>query len=69
MTHFCCPDCRLRFSPAVAADLGACPQCGGPAQRMASPEGALGFRLFVLGGIPPSLAEAVAVSIPVDDLS
>jgi hypothetical protein len=67
MTHVCCPGCRLRFPPAAAAYLAVCPQCGEPAQPLASLEDAVGFRLFRLEDIPHSLPEAVAVSIPIPD--
>ena len=33
MTHVCCPSCRLRFSPAAAAYLVSCPECGGYLER------------------------------------
>lgn len=66
MTHLCCPDCRLRFTPATA-HLGACPNCGEPLQA-SSLEGTLGFRVFRLEDVPPSPLQAVAVSIPVPDL-
>ena len=67
MTHVCCPDCRLRFAPAAAAHLVACPECGWPLQTLAGLEGALGFRLFRLDDVPHPLPEAVAVSIPIPD--
>jgi hypothetical protein len=67
MTHVCCPDCRLRFSPAAAACLVACPECGETPQTLAGVEGLLGFRLFRLEDVPDSLPEAVAVSIPIPD--
>ncbi len=67
MTHVCCPDCELRFTPAAAAYLTACPKCGEPPQTLAGPEGVVGFRLFTLEDVPDSLPEAVAVSIPVPD--
>ena len=66
MTHVCCPECRLRFGPAVAVYLGACPRCGGPAQPMAEPESVLGFRLLTLDDLPPSLPEALASSLSID---
>lgn len=67
MTHVCCPDCRLRFIPATAGHLVACPQCGKPPQPMAGLEDAVGFRLFRPEDAPPSLPEAVAVAIPIPD--
>jgi hypothetical protein len=65
MTHLCCPHCRLRFTPAAAAYIIACPECGKPLQTIASLELAFGFRVFRLEDLPNSLPEAVAVSIPV----
>lgn len=67
MTHVGCPSCRLRFTPAAAACLVACPECGRPPQPMVGAERAVGFRLFVLEDVPPALPEAVAVSIPIVD--
>ena len=64
MTHLGCPGCRLRFTPAAAAYLAACPQCGLP-PRFRGAEEMLGFRLFVLEDEPRELPEAVAVSIPI----
>jgi hypothetical protein len=66
MTHLCCPNCRLRFTPAAAAYLDACPGCGEPPQR-SSLQGAVGFRVFRLVDIPHPLPQAVAVSIPGPD--
>lgn len=66
MTHVCCPNCRLRFTPAAAAYLMVCPECGEPPQPLAGLE-AFGFRLFRLEAVPNSLPEAVAVSIPIPD--
>ncbi len=67
MTHACCLGCRLRFSPAAAAYLPACPQCGERLQTMAALDGTVGFRLFRLADGPPSLPEAIAVSLPNPD--
>jgi predicted amidophosphoribosyltransferase len=67
MTQVCCPDCRLRFTPAATAHLAACPECGEPLQRQAGMDGMVGFRLFRLEDVPHALPEAVAVSIPVPD--
>ena len=65
MTPVCCPSCRLRFTPAAAAYLVTCPECGGPPERIVSFEQVLGFRLFGPQDIPHSMPQAVAVSIPV----
>jgi hypothetical protein len=67
MTHVCCPDCRLRFTPAAAAYLVACPKCDEPPQTLAGVERVVGFRLFRPGDVPHSLPQAVAVSIPIPD--
>ena len=45
MTRACCPSCRARFSPDTAANLLACPFCGGPLDRLPAQE-ALGLRLI-----------------------
>ena len=62
-----CPDCRLRFAPADAGYLPACPECGKPLQPLRGLEGAVGFRLFKADDGPRSLPEAVAVSMPPPD--
>jgi hypothetical protein len=49
MTRACCPHCRLRYSPATAAHLSACPFCG-RALDLLPPEAALGCRLLALRG-------------------
>jgi hypothetical protein len=67
VTHACCPDCRLRFTPAAAAHLMACPECGKPPRALDGLAGAVGFRLFRLEDVPHSLPEAVAVSMPIPD--
>jgi hypothetical protein len=66
MKRACCPNCRLRFRPATAAELAACPRCGDPLQRLALEEG-LGFRLFGVEDTPQPLPEAIAVSMPIPD--
>jgi len=63
MIRLCCPACRLRFILA-AAYLDACPECGKPL-RASSLRATVGFRLFGLQDVPPSLPDAAAVSIPV----
>ena len=67
MTPVCCPRCRLRFTRAAAACLVACPECGGPPERVASFERVVGFRLVGPQDIPPSVPQAVAVSIPLHE--
>ena len=51
------------LTPATAADLGACPECG-EALRAFALRGTLGFRLVELGDMPHSLPRAVAVADP-----
>ena len=67
MTHVCCTSCRIRFTPAAAAHLTACPACGNPPQPLASLAEAVGYRLFRLQDDPPALPEAVAVSMRIPD--
>ncbi len=67
MTHACCESCRIRFTPAAAAFLTACPECGLPPQRLAALAGAVGYRLFRLEDAPRALPEAVEVSMPIPD--
>ena len=68
MTHIGCPSCRLRFASAAAAYLVACPECGRAAQPIAGAEGLVGFRLFIVEDLPYEPPEAVAVSLPVQNL-
>lgn len=65
MIHACCPGCRVRFGPATAAHLGACPECGEPPRQSATLEAMVGFRLVGPEHSSRSLSEAVAVSLPV----
>ncbi len=73
MTHSCCPECRLRFSPAVAAYLAVCPACGEPTQPLATLAGAVGYGLFrpednpALPEDDPALPEAIEISMPIPD--
>ena len=69
MTPVCCPSCRLRFTPAAVAYIPMCPECGGPLERIASLERAVGFRMFGPHDMPHSLPAAVAVSIPAPESS
>lgn len=66
MRHVCCPLCRLRFTPAAAAYITACPECGGPPQASASLERTLGFRLVGPEDLPHELpyATAIAIALP-----
>jgi hypothetical protein len=68
MTHASCPDCRLRFPPAVAAYLPACPACGEALQHLARLDQAVGFRLYRLDDVQHSLPEAVEMAMPTSDL-
>jgi hypothetical protein len=63
MTHLGCRRCRLRFTPAAAAYITACPECGDSPQRIASLEGTFGFRLVGPEDLPHELPCAAAVSI------
>jgi hypothetical protein len=66
MTHGCCPSCRLRFTPAVAAHLDACPGCGEPPLLIQGAEQLIGLRLVTQDELigPAALAVAVAAAIP-----
>ncbi len=64
MTHVCCPSCRLRFTPAAAAYLDACPTCGGPPQLVSSAAETLGLRLHAHDRFRDELAAAIAVAVP-----
>jgi hypothetical protein len=57
----------LRFTPATAAHLLACPECGRPPRLIGTAEGVVGFRLFIPEDVPNPLPEAIAVSIPLPD--
>jgi hypothetical protein len=62
-THLCCPACRTRFTPALAAYITACPECGDSPQLIAGLESTFGFRLVGPEDIPHDLPYATAVSI------
>ena len=55
MTHVCCPRCRLRFTPAAAAYITACPECGNSPQPIATLERTFGFRLVGPEDLPHEL--------------
>jgi hypothetical protein len=63
MTHTSCPRCRLRFTPAAAAYIVACPGCGQPPHQITS-QSAIGFRLLGPEDLPVELPRAAARSIP-----
>lgn len=63
MTHLCCHQCQLRFTPTAEAYLAACPECGGPPQPIVDLERALGFRLVGPEDPLHELPRAVAVSL------
>jgi hypothetical protein len=67
MTHVSCPDCRLRFTPAAASYLPACPNCGEPLTRLGGPAEVIGFRLYELDDALQSLPEALEVAMPAPD--
>jgi hypothetical protein len=62
-THRCCARCRLRFTPAVATYLIACPECGDPPQPISTLELTFGFRLIGPEDLPHELPYATARSI------
>ena len=63
MTHVCCPRCRLRFTPAAAAYITACPECGDAPQPIASLECSVGLRLVGPEDLPHELPYATAISM------
>jgi hypothetical protein len=63
VTHVCCPACRLRFTPAAAAYIVACPECGALPQAITSLECIFGFRLVGPEDLPRDLPYATARSI------
>jgi predicted RNA-binding Zn-ribbon protein involved in translation (DUF1610 family) len=67
MTHVCCPSCRLRFTPAAAAYIIACPECGDPPLAIASLERTFGYRIVGPEDLPHELPHAAAVSLTFPD--
>lgn len=67
-THHCCTHCRLRFTPAVAAYITACPECGDPPEPIASLDLTFGFRLVGPEDLPHELpyvaARSIALPVP-----
>jgi hypothetical protein len=68
MTHGCCPSCRLRFTPAVAAHLDACPGCGERPLLIDRAEELVGLRLVTPDDLMEPAPVAVAVAVPVPGL-
>jgi hypothetical protein len=71
MIRVCCPECRLRFSPAASAFIECCPDCDRVLQSVTDPRAMVGFRLLKLDAFPPALTDpiAAAVSLPLPDPS
>ena len=63
VTLVCCPPCRLRFTPAAAAYIIACPECGHSPQPIGSLERTIDFRLVGPEDLPHELPYATAPSI------
>ncbi len=63
MTRLCCPRCRLRFTPAAAAYITACPECRESPQPITRLERTLGFRLVGPEDLPDELPCTTAGSI------
>ena len=68
MTRLCCPQCRLRFTPAAEAYLAACPECGQSPQPIVDLDRAVGFRLVGPEDLPHELPQAAAAYLPLPDL-
>lgn len=62
MTRVCCPRCQLRFTPAAAAYITACPECGDPPQPIVL-QRSFGFRIVGPEDLPHELPYATAASI------
>jgi hypothetical protein len=67
MRHVCCPRCRLRFTPAAAAYITACPECGNSPQPTAGRGNRFGFRLVGPEDLPDELPHATAIAITLPD--
>ena len=67
MTHTSCPSCRIRFTPAVASALAACPHCGNSLHTSANPKDVIGLRLFRPQDAPHPGPEAIAISVALPD--
>jgi hypothetical protein len=63
-----CANCRVRFTRAEAAYLGACPVCDRPIGQFASLDQFIGFPLHSPEPLTSPPATAVAISLPVPGL-
>jgi len=63
-THLCCAHCRLRFTPAAAASIIACPECGDSPQAIARLELTFGFRLLGPKDLPHDGPEDLPHELP-----
>lgn len=63
MRNVCCPRCRLRFTPAAAAYITACPECCDSPQPIAGLENTFGFRLVGPEDLPHELPHATVTAI------
>jgi hypothetical protein len=63
MSQLCCPHCRLRFTPAAAAYILACPECGDSPQPIVSLEQTFGFSVVGPEDLPDELPYSTAVLI------
>jgi hypothetical protein len=63
VTHVGCPRCRLRFTPAAALYIVACPECGDPPHPIPSLERTFGFRLVGPEDLSQEVPHPTAVSI------
>jgi len=62
-TNLCCAHCRLRFTPAAAAYIHACPECGEEPQPIARLELTFGFRFVGPEDLSHELPYAIAHSL------
>ena len=65
MTRACCHSCQLRFTPAAAASLAACPVCDVPLDRADRAGALLGYRLQTQDDPLPELPAVIAAALAV----
>ena len=63
MTRACCHSCQLRFTPAAATALTACPICDVPLDRTARAAAVMGYRLQLEGDPLPELPAVIAAAL------